>query len=177
MFQRKKEKEKKIRKAQEKIEKKLQRLQKNVDDMKDSNVAMKKPKSPGRPSFKSPKTKKSKSSIRIEPQLIKPLYKNKLQPKTKFKFPPKKPVVKKSTGKLSLTPTIASKFYLCFCLLFFLHVSSVYNIKRLFFPCLHDHFFPPYNEMVQAGHHFAAMVLTVPISRSFSIAGLEARSP
>lgn len=72
--------------------------------MKDTNVAMKKPKSPGRPTFKSPKAKKG--SIRIEPQLLKPVYKNKLQPKTKFKFPPKKPVVKKSTGKLSLTPTV-----------------------------------------------------------------------
>jgi hypothetical protein len=41
---------------------------------------------------------------------MKPVYKNKLQPKTKFKFPPKKPVVKKSTGKLSLTPTIASEY-------------------------------------------------------------------
>ena len=110
LFQRKKEKEKKIRKAQEKIEKKLQRLQKNVDDMKDTSVAMKKPKSPGRPSFKSPKAKKG--SIRIEPQLMKPVYKNKLQPKTKFKFPPKKPVVKKSAGKLSLTPTVNSELYI-----------------------------------------------------------------
>ena len=138
-LQRKKDKEKKIRKAQDKIEKKLQRLQKNVDDIKTTGAAVKKIKSPGRPSLKSPgrpslkspgrptmkstgrpslkspgrpslkSTKAKKSSIRIEPHHIKPVYKNKLQPKTKFKFPPKKPVVKKSSGKLSLTPSIGRK--------------------------------------------------------------------
>lgn len=101
-LQKKRDKEKKIKKAQERIEKKLQKLQSNVNEYKDTNVSMKKPKSPGRANLKSPKNKKS--SIRIEPHLHKPVYKNKLQPKTKFKFPPKKPVVKKSTGKLSLTP-------------------------------------------------------------------------
>ena len=67
-------------------------------------------KSPGRLSMKSPKSKKS--SIKIESNVIKPVYKNKLQAKTKFKFPPKKPVVKKSTAKLTLAPSapLSSKF-------------------------------------------------------------------
>ena len=133
--------------------------------MKDTSVAMKKPKSPGRPSFKSPgrpsfkSPKAKKGSIRIEPQLIKPVYKNKLQPKTKFKFPPKKPVVKKSSGKMSLTPTIASELLLIsellFCydyywnlnLLGYLHphinhlfscnllIRKLWNKFRMFFSC------------------------------------------